>query len=124
MRRRPAVIGLDNLLCDYREPSDRDKLEIERRLLILHEASIERATAGLMTGIAGCDSESARKRRPIACSWRPDGFRDGPIQPASALLQILSGPVVRKRYGEADAVSLAIGSGSAIDDAIDTAARG
>jgi hypothetical protein len=40
------------------------------------------------------------------------------------LLQILSAPVLGKRDGEPDAVGLAIGSGPAIDNAVDAAVRG
>ena len=108
MRRRLAVVTLDDLFRQHGHASDRDVFEVERGLLILHESAIETAAGTLMAGVGGGDGETARpapvdRPRP-ALRWALQRA----VQAAAALLQILSGPVVGKRDGEADAVGLAV----------------
>jgi hypothetical protein len=76
-----------------------------------------------MAGVAGGDCEATRERRPVPGSLRSNGFGDRAVQTTTALLEILASPILGKCNGKADAVGLAIGPGSAIDDAVDAAVR-
>ena len=82
MCRGPAIIGFDDLLRHYGQPPDPDKLEIERGLLVLHEAAVERAAGALMAGVAGGDRKKPRAsacRSPAACA--PVGSVTVPFRP-------------------------------------------
>jgi hypothetical protein len=124
MRWWPAVVGLNDLFGYFGKPANCDKLEIERSLLISHEASIERATGALMAGIAGGNREASGKCRLIARSLGSDGFGHRSIQTSTALLQVLTGPILWKCDGKPNPIRFAIRAGSAIKDAVDAAVRG
>ena len=79
MRYRLAVVALDDLLCEHGDAAVRDIFEIERGLLILHEAAIERAPGALMSGIGRRDGETANQCRLIARDLRSGGFSNGAV---------------------------------------------
>ena len=108
MRRRPAVVALDDLLGQYRHAADGDEFEVQRGLLILHEGAIERTTRTLMTGIGCGHGKATSQRRLISGGLSSGRFSDRAVQTAATLLQILSRPVVGKRDSEAGAVGLAV----------------
>src|SRR4051794_37470737 len=108
MRRRPAVVALDDLAGQYRHAAIRDVLEVESGLLILHERAIEGTARTLVACIGRRNSEASSERWLISCNLSSSWLSYRTVETAAALLQILSRPVFRERDGEADSISLAV----------------
>ncbi len=79
MRRRPAVIALDDLPGQYRDAADGDEFEIQRGLLILHEGTVECTTRALMSGIGGGNGKAASERGLISGSLSAGWLADSAV---------------------------------------------
>ena len=87
MRRRPAVVTLDDLSRQHGDAAVSDVLEVESGLLILHEGAIERAAGTLVAGIGRRNSEASSQCRLISGGLSSGGLSNGAVQAAAALLQ-------------------------------------
>jgi hypothetical protein len=122
MIRGTPVISRDDFLCERRDAPDRDIVEIERRLLICHEARIE-ATRAFVARIRRDDGKSARQRGRIAGGLSAKRICDVTVQSTAALKQEAAVPIVWKSDGEPDAVGFPVGACTGIDHPVNAATR-
>ena len=80
MVRRLPVVLRDDALRDLRDATDGHVSEIEIRLLVLHEAAVERA-GPLMAGVGADDGEAARERGAVAGGRGAEGRCTDPLSP-------------------------------------------
>jgi hypothetical protein len=79
-RRRFCIVRFHNLFGDDGDSADGGVLEINQRLLILHEFGVESATSfGLMAGVGGCHGESPKQSRLVAAAFSSHRFGNGSV---------------------------------------------
>ena len=108
-------------MASLRDASDGDVVEIEAGLLIAEKAAIEHAT--LVAAIGGHHRKSARQRRRVTSRLRTQRQSDAAVQPAAALKQEASVPLIGQRQSESDPVRFSIRARALVDYAVDAAER-
>ena len=109
----------------FREPGDASHRligEVQRRLLLLHEAGVEPVLARV-TGVGRDDGKAAEKRRRRARCDCAQWHLHAAVQAAAALKEEAAVPVAGQCERESDAVRLAVSAGSSIEHTIHAAVR-